>query len=437
MIHNIQKQHCIWPQDWPNGAQANIKPSRLDKVIGLVPQSSCLFKMFVYEQDLIGRSDLEQCVANEITALSIWPEVGHYYLVYKQKEQWQVVVWLWDASLLHYDLAITHLVPALAYELGRLQHKPALLLYGEANDSWACYLTASGSISSVVPLSSRIHRHKVQLELNGGQYTLYKAGQFSDQHLLELINPPDDSDPFASQLAQPKNPVLDAGRIASLFDFNSPWRFYRQMGMILAGLLLFLVLDYSLISLKESGIEQQRNTLSLSTQDLVSQRSQKQDMERVLGELNVAFASQQRIALLIEAMTQTLEKDVVLNQLSFRNNKIELQGEVADSVALLERLSSLPGVTQARFIGDITPNSDGRQTFRAEMQLLSTAEFASQTLAKASEPVALKSDLASVSAPELTTKENGELISETTATSEPASDTTTDSAIATTIEAAE
>ena len=366
MIHRIQKQHCIWPLDWPHANPARITPSRLDKVIGLVPQSSCLFKIFVYEQDLISRSDLAQCVINEISALSMWPEAGHYHLVFKQKDQWQVVVWLWNAHEINFAYPVTHVVPALAYELGRIQHKPALLLYGEASDSWACYIASNGSINGVVPLSSRIHRHKVEVELNSGQYSLYKAGQLRAEDLFEL-QPSDVI--FAEPLAQPKNPVLDAGHKASLFDFNSPWRFYRQMAVVLVGLLLFVLLDYSLISLKASGINQQKAELSRSTQDLVSQRGQQLDMERVLNELNLAFANQQRLAILIEAMTGSLEKDVVLNQLMYRNNKIELQGVVLDSVALLERLGALPGVTQARFIGDITPNSDGRQTFRAEMML--------------------------------------------------------------------
>lgn len=374
MIHRIQKQHCIWPQHWAHAAPASSKPSRLDKVIGLVPQSSCLFKIFFYEQDLISRSDLEQCVINEVNALSIWPQAGHYHLVFKQKDQWQIVVWLWDATDIRFSSPVTHVVPALAYELGRIQQKPALLLYGEVDDSWACYIASNGSISSVVPLSSRIHRQKVQLELSSSRYALYKAGRFNDEHLSELLNQQQDSTPFTTQLTQPKNPVLDAGRKVSLFDFNSPWRFYRQMAIILAVLLLFVLVDYTLISFKESDIDEQKTELSRATQDLVSQRSQALDMERVLGELNLAFAHQQRLALLIEAMTGSLEKDVVLNQLMYRNNKIELQGVVADSVALLERLGELPGVEQARFIGDITPNSEGRQTFRAEMILKATAE---------------------------------------------------------------
>lgn len=381
MIHRIQKQYCIWPKGWADSQAIALQPSRLDKVIGLVPQGVCLFKIFVYEQDLISRSDLEQCVANEISALSIWSHAEHYYLVFKQAEQWQVVVWLWEANALTFDQPVTHLVPALAFELGRVGHKPALLLYGEANDSWACYVAANHSISAIVPLSSRIHRHKAMVDLNSGHYTLYKAGHLSEPHQAELFNSKLE---FAAPLTQPKNAVLDAGRMASLFDFNSPWRFYRHIGAIVAGLILFLLLDYTLINVKNQDISQQKSKLSQRTQDLVNQRSQKLDMERVLTELNLAFISQQRLASLIEAMTLSLEKDVVLNQLAFRNNKIELQGEVADSVALLERLGSLPHVSQARFIGDITPNRDGKQTFRAEMQLTSPADIAQQ-LAEATE----------------------------------------------------
>lgn len=381
MIHRIQKQHCIWPTDWPHVAPTHIKPSRFDKVIGLVPQSSCLFKIFTYEQDLISRSDLAQCVVNEISALSIWPQADHYHLVFKQQDQWQVVVWLWDTNQVSFAVPVTHIVPALAYELGRIQQKPALLLYGEADDSWACYIASSGSISSVVPLSSRIHRQKVQLELNNGHHALYKAGQFKDQLLQEPLTQAS----FTNPLAQPKNPVLDAGRKASLFDFNSPWRFYRQMAIILACLLLFVLVDYTLISLKGSGINERKVELSRATEDLVSQRSQKVDMEQVLNQLNNAFINQQRLAILIEAMTSSLEKDVVLNQLMYRNNKIELQGEVIDSVALLERLGELPSVAQARFIGDITPNSDGRQTFRAELLLLTAAQAARAEAAEATQ----------------------------------------------------
>lgn len=373
MIHRIQKQHCIWPQDWVHAPHVSITPSRLDKVIGLVPQAQCLFKIFVYEQDLISRSDLEQCVINEMSTLNIWPHTEHYHLVFKQQDQWQVMVWLWDASQIEFTLPITHLVPALAFELGRIQQKPALLLYGEASDSWACYITANGSISAIVPLSSRIHRQKIQFELSGNNYSIYQAGHSLDAQLNELLAAPESAISMVTPLAQPKNWVLDAGRKASLFDFNSPWRLYKQMAVVLGCLLLFVLVDYTLINLKDNAINEQKATLIRGTEDLVSQRSQQLDMDRVLNELNNAFISQQRLALLIEAMTSSLKKDVVLNQLQYRNNKIELQGVVADSVALLERLAALPSVSQARFIGDITPNSEGRQTFRAEL-LLEVAE---------------------------------------------------------------
>ena len=377
MIHRIQKQHCIWPQNWAP-EQTVIQSSRLDKVIGLVPQGACLFKIYTYEQDLIARSDIAQCIANEIENLDIWPRTQHYYLVFKQAERWQVVVWLWDKDSVEFIQPVTHILPALAYELGRVPSKPALLLYGEGEDSWACYLGKANGIDTMMPLSSRIHRTKVQQELNAGHYTVYQAGNFSTKQETELFGhvPLE----FAALLSQPKNYVLDSGRVASLFDFNSPWRFYRPIGGILAGILLCLLLDYSLLNLKGSQVTQQKSDLSLRTEDLVNQRSQQLDIERVLSELNVAFVNQQRLASLLEAMTITLEKDVVLNQLLYRDNKVELQGQVVDSVALLERLSALSQVAQARFIGDITPNKDGQQTFRIELILLTAAELAQQAI---------------------------------------------------------
>lgn len=359
LINQIQKQHIVWPQGW-SGERTFERSGRLDKVIGLVPQASCLFKSFLYEQDLVARNDIQQCVLNEVSNLSQWKNTEHYYLVNNINEQWQVMVWMWNADELSFELPVTHIVPALAFELGRVDKLPALLIYGEGNDAWACELDARNALVALVPLSSRIHRLKIEGLINAAGHYLYTAG----------VKQPEAEDQVTQVLrARPRHTVLEAGRRSLQFDFSSPWRFYRYIAFGLALLLIFIVIDYGLISLRSAQTDSARTALSRSTNDLLERRGNILDMQQVLSALNTASSRQQRPAVLLETMIQTLGQDVVLSQFNYRTNRVELQGVVTDSVALLERLEQLPGVIRARFVGDVTPDGDGRQTFRAELEL--------------------------------------------------------------------
>lgn len=360
LINRIQKQHTVWPQGWPGAGMSPGRIGRLDKVIGLIPQACCLFKMFFYEQDLVARSDLRQCVLNEVNNLSQWSNTDHYYLVNNLNDQWQVLVWMWNADELTYAIPVTHLVPALAMELGRVGPLPALLLYGEGDDAWACELDTRQALVALVPLSSRIHRQKIDGLIAAAHHHLYATGQ---------PEPGTGEQPPEPLKPRPRHTVLDAGRRSLQFDLSSPWQFYRHLAAGLALLLVFMAVDYGVISLRSAQIENSRTELSRSTADLLEQRGNILDMQQVFTALNNAFVRQQRPAQLIEAMTQTLGQDVVLSQLSYRNNQIELQGVVSNSADLLERLGQLPGVVQARFVGDVTPDGEGRQTFRAELEL--------------------------------------------------------------------
>lgn len=377
MIHQLQRQWCIWPQTSHLHPQQTNQARRWDKIIGLIPQQHCLFKQIQYQTDLIARSDIESCLLSELEKLSPWSEYQHYYWVEKLGDYWQISVWFWPLDIAQFAQPVTHCLPALAYYLACMPPN-GVLIYSElanqsvhhelepASLSWAVPLLGPRRIDQLYPLHSRIHQQAMEQKLRQ-QAPVVLANQ---PHPLCPIDQPQ-----ASLKSRPAGFALAAGKRTSQLDLDNPWQYWPSMLILLVCMGLYMALDASLLGYRQQQLNQEMQALQQSNQDLLQLRNQYQDQQQFLSAFYFAQAQAKAPAQLLDWLTAALPADVVVEQWTYRPDRLLLQGSVRNTVELLESLSNLPATEQARLLGETTQQEDGRQVFRAEIQLKEVSQW--------------------------------------------------------------
>ncbi|EGR10462.1 hypothetical protein VCHE48_0327 [Vibrio cholerae HE48] len=369
LIHKLQRHWYIWPEDSLDEPTVAPKARRWDKVIGLVPQSVCLFKVFYYQTDLIPQSQIRQCVANELEQLIDWPEYQSHIWINKIQERWQVSVWFWDKSRITFAQPVTHIVPAIAYQLARVKTSEGILLHieGEApnEQSWAITWQNGKVIEQLHPMQSLLHMRSIANRVRENQYVYTNQTEYP---LIQDVTLTDFS-------CTPSSFVLLEGKCSNQFDFDNPWQYWRQILVLLFFLMIYIAADALLVNFKQSDITEQITQLQQETFQIQRLRGEAQDTQRVLMEIELARFRQYIPAKLIDALTKNLAQDVIIDRLMYKPERLVLQGTIKDSLGLLETLSALNGVKEARLLGEVLPTTDGRQEFRAELILLEVGKW--------------------------------------------------------------
>lgn len=377
MIHQLQRQFCIWPQTSHLHPQTTSQSRRWDKVIGLIPQQCCLFKTIQYQTDLISRGDIESCVISELEKLSPWAEFQHYYWVEKKGDYWQISIWFWPSEVAQFAQPITHCLPALAFYLACMPHH-GMLIYSELSNktnydtsqtetlSWAVPLVGTRCIEQLYPLHSRIHQQVIEQKIRQQTPSIFA-------NLSHRLCPLQESG--VSLKSRPLSFALASGKRSSQFELDNPWQYWPSMLLLMAFIGLYMILDASLLRYRQQQIGQEIQVLQQSNQDLLQLRSQYQDQQHFLSAFYLAQAQAKMPVKLIDWLTAGLPEDVVIEQLTYQPERLVIQGSVLNTIELLESLSSLPAAEQARLLGETTQQGDGRQLFRAEIQLKEVSQW--------------------------------------------------------------
>lgn len=382
MIQHIQKHWQVWPQ--PYAQPSTRKYGRFDKVIGLVPQHACLFKLFYYQCDLVAQSELTQCVENEVAQLVEWPAPQIHQWATKVGDQWQVAVWFWDSAALTFAQPVTHIVPAMAYYLACADAQSGILIYqepalvdptpkhgatsddshrtvGEASPlAWALTWQDYKHIEQLYPLSSPLYQRQLTHKLQNTDAAIY---------CTHADNPWVTSERCHAFNLKPKASVLAQGKCSNQVDFDNPWLYWRKMAVILGIMLAYFAADATVLSYQQTQLDTAIDQLQAQTAPIQQQRAKASQQQKVIRAYNAARLRQQRPAILIEAMTQSLPNDVIIDRLSYQNNTMVLQGTIENSLDVLSAITAIEGVANAKLLGDVTPVDDNRQEFRAEVTL--------------------------------------------------------------------
>ncbi|POB49114.1 hypothetical protein [Vibrio vulnificus] len=364
MIHRLQHQWCIWPESCEGYPHSAPNAKKWDKVIGLVPQQDCLFKLYYYQSDLVSQGQIDQCVENELKQLIDWVKVDYYTWVNKVNDSWQVAVWFWNPENITFKQELTHCLPAMVYNLGRVSSARGMLFYSESLQNqeliWAISWETGKVFEQLHPLSSQLHRQRAVNQARSSA-----ANLFANNESLILL----EGLPLASLAEFPSGQVLSKAKCSNQFDLDNPWQYWQTMLALVLVLVLYLVADAALINYKLSQTESQLEQVQQSTQDLQRYRQSFSDTERFVNNYVESKARQQAPAKLIDSLTTKLAKDIVLTRITFQNDKVVLQGTILDTAGLLDNLTSVIGVKEAKLIGEVTSAGEGRQEFRAELLL--------------------------------------------------------------------
>ena len=366
MLSKLQQQRCIWPEHGSQQPKSVGNVSRWDKVVGLVPQSLCLFKSFSYQVELISAADLETCVENELQHLVSWSDIRSYHWVTKVEDRWQVSVWFWNPEDVSFAQPVTHIIPALVYHLARAQADKGVLLYSESNNdeelSWAISWQDHRLIEQLYPQKSFLHAQSLKRLMAEEGRVCFSSDEKKKGD-------------WSSLAATPKSSVLAKAKCTTQFDIENPWLYWRAMLVGLVTLCVYISLDALLLKYEESKLDTEVVTLQQQTMDLQRLRASFSDTSKILEQGEKARARQQAPALLLSALTEALPKDIVLDRLTYSPQRLVMQGTMKDSAGMLDTLSQLPAVEHARFIGEVVPTQDGRQEFQAELQLKEAVQW--------------------------------------------------------------
>lgn len=356
----------------PNSSDISLSSSyvqsrRFHKVVGLIPQRSCLFKYLEYEVSLVSRSALEQCIQNELASLVEWAHCGHYYLVYHRNDKWRIALWFWNKEEIHFPCPVTHVIPSLAYHCGifSIRKKQGLLCYQENKNIFGCLVSRHGEIQEFYPLDNPLYErwfHALSMQdidVSATHDYVEFSGKLLDRYKTKA----------------PAPGVLSAGKCAGYFDIGAPWDYKKQLAVFLCVSLIFMASDLAVLQMKSNMLESDLVDLNSSTNDLVNIRANIVDKSSILRHLAETKRMQQTVVQLLEMLINKLPSDVLLTDFSYEGGRAIIQGSVKDSVQLLDVLGAQPMVSQVRLLGDVTVQGDGAQVFKAEIILVKKNEL--------------------------------------------------------------
>lgn len=366
MKDKLQREWCVWPKNrgmQPTHCDTN---HRFDKLIGLIPQSDCLFKTFYYNIDLIQRNELRDCITNELEGLVTWKQCDSYLWINKVDNTWVVSVWLWDAEQIEFDQPLTHKLPAMAYYFSRCKQDSGLLIYAEEKvDStkqlWALKWNKNQVVEQFYPLSSPLYYRNVKQELQNPGLVIF-SNVLSTDSILNGVKV-SDFQPRA------KSSMLNLGKCSTQFDLDNPWLYWKQMLLGVGVVLFYMSLDAGLLTYQNRNLQLLIDDKQQVALPLQNQLVRRQEYQHFLHSYYRARARQMAPAKILEVLTNKLAKDIVITRLAYQADSLVLEGTIVDSNDLLTTLAGLSQVDAAKLLGDIVPTLDGRQEFKAQLVL--------------------------------------------------------------------
>lgn len=262
---------------------------------------------------------------------------------------------------------MTHKIPALAFYLGKTRAPQGVLFYSEPvsetmEQSWAITWKKASVVEHLYPMNSPIHARVIKQLLDEEQNKLVLYANTDHTSLLDGY----EVKPFHRQV---KSKLMTKAKCSSQLEFDNPWIYWRTMVWILCLFALYLVADATLLNYEQSQLNQLVSQQQQSTLSIQNQRSRYEDNKRFVEQTMRAKNKQRFIAELLEELTTKLAKDVMITKFTYDQKTVLLEGTVLNSTGVLESLSNITFIKQARLLGEVVPTGDGRQKFRAEVEL--------------------------------------------------------------------
>lgn len=366
MLHQLQKQWCIWPTHLGYSCTLASQARKWDRVIGLVPQQLCLFKQFQYQVELIEQRDIAGCVKNELEQLGALQDYDCYHIIQKANDTWLVSVWFWDPKNIAFEQDVTHVVPSMAYDIGRLPND-GVLIYSEDSLKddhtemlWSVKLSSGKFIEELFTLNSQIHRASMRQKLQAPNLNVYhnRDNTLTDSIDCKPLNE------FASSYA------LTPGKRTTQFDIDNPWKNWKAIAIVIVAALFYALLDYGLLTFRKNQVDEAMYILTSDTQDLVRKRAVYQDKYKYIEHVTLEKIHQQIPAKLFDVLSDELPSDVLITQFLLKKNILLLEGTVIDTNVMLNRLNEQKLFKNVELLGEVIPDEMGRQQFRVEIELL-------------------------------------------------------------------
>jgi Fimbrial assembly protein (PilN). len=352
VLSTLQKHYVVWPSEEDTTRHYR----KFDRVVGLVPQSICLYKTYTYQAAVVTREEVELCVKSELESELLWDDYQYFSIIQSVGDEWVASVWVWSAADVAFSNTVTHIIPALAYEFGLVEENRCVVIHQEGDERWVAFID-SGIVSKVIKCKPSLERI-ISQQINHFSTAVYGEANSSFEG-VELR---------AFDREVPKVSVLNLGKLPVYQDISNPKTFYKPICMVILLGILALIIDYSIIQYKNSRVSDSLTVLQSETADLVKIRSQDADTLRVVNAIASLKQEQHQLAHIINMMLEQLPKDVVLSQLTYSSDALVITGKALEPLKVIDVVTTFNGVESARLIGDVVPiKDDDRQAFKMEL----------------------------------------------------------------------
>lgn len=356
MLSALQKHYVVSPEDKHTAGRRK----RFDRVVGLVPHSRCLYKTYTYQAAVVTREEVELCVKSELERESLWDDFEFYCFIKAVDNTWVACVWVWSGSEVTFDVEVTHVIPALAYEFGLTEHPKCVILHYENHSEWVAFIDG-GVITKIVKVK------KMLTEVMSQQVNSFSDIIYGDIHKSQL----NISAPITSyERTIPRIAILNLGKLPVYHDIANPKTFYKPaLAFIFFSFLVFII-DYSVISYKKDMINENLVSLQDETKDIQRIRAIDADMRKVISSVAKIKSEQQRLAKIMDNMLVSLPRDTMLNQFTYSSGVIVISGFSLDALKLADVISNFDNVKNARLIGEVVPQKESdKQSFKIEVEV--------------------------------------------------------------------
>jgi len=341
----------------------------------LVSEQNTQFQYREYPADVVGSSGLEEAVLLDLEAWSPWGRLsGYFFFSKKEKNQWQVAVWVWDQTQerrsqeVASNITITHVMPEQAFQVLScpITEGGALLLRTEKNNNHCILINEQGvpTQQTVITTAAEGVRFKRSIgRVIGSLNTVFTIN--GDEPLPAWLP---EIEQKRLQLRPPKGKALSQARLDGSYESYDPFKWKKPVIALLVLWLIYLLGQSFILWSRTSEVESKLQEERVLGKDLLVLRDKVRVMHTQIKHNAYLRQRQSREMILLAQLTQRLPLDAWLLSVVIDNKWASIQGKALDAASIGAALEGLAGIDHIAYEGEIKLDpATQRQAFHIKL----------------------------------------------------------------------
>jgi len=353
--------------------------SPLSQVVLLLADCKCSFRCLEFPIDMVAAKDLDEAIALDV---AMWnPFASDTSLLSfseRVEEHWKVAVWVWSKDeenrllqKLSKTVHCTHIMPAMAWYVARVQEKSHVLLVharGAAREECTYAMVSPAGVPRVL---SRIgNKSEAQRFWRGlGDNTQLVRQAFScdakqSDWLADVVDMKE-MEPTSARLA-----LLNRARLKGVKDWTDPLRWRKPMLAFLSLLIVWMLADVATLTHRTDAVSEMLGKAERQASDVLNYRDQVDAMQLRLQGYSHLRALQRQPERLLAALSENIPSDIWLNTLQSGQGWVDIHGQGKNVVRLVVLLEKIDAVKKVMILSDIRADArTGLEAFHLRLIL--------------------------------------------------------------------